>query len=490
MAEEKPLAYNVLLNGVYKVLSLIFPVIAFPYASRVLLPEGIGKVSFVTSVLAYFTMLAQAGMPTYGVQACAKAADSKEELSRTVHELWLISLVTMSLSYSIFFGLLATVPRLQSDSGLFLAMGTMVFLKVIGSEWLYQALEQYSYLTKTSLVCKAIAIPALFIMVRDRQDYICYGVLFVFASYAPGILNFVHARRYIYVKFLGDYHIKRHVKQIFILFAVSCASMVYTNMDTVMLGIIKESKEVGYYNTAVNVKEVLVSFVTAAGMALLPRMSYYIEKGMEEKFKEIYKKAIDAMLCAAFPVAVYFIIFAKESITLVSGPAFLNSVLPMQLIMPTVLLIGLTNIIGIQVFVAMGRGKDTLHSVLAGVAADLALNSILIPLYGAAGAAAGTLVAEMAVFLVQYRYIKEGAGRPFENACFKKLIKACFAGIIASLWIKYSGFPTALTLIFSAILFFGGYTGMLLWQKEPVAIELFFRAGGVLKKRKKNGEER
>lgn len=485
MAGEKPLAYNVLLNGLFKALSLTFPVIAFPYASRILLPEGIGKVSFATSMLAYFTMLAQMGVPTYGIQACAKAMDNKEELSRTVHELWLISLLTMGLSYSIFFALLSVVPRLQDDRVLLLAMGTMVFLKVIGLEWLYQALEQYSYLTITSLAFKAIAIPALFIIVRDRQDYICYGVLLVFASYAPGIINFVHARKFIYVKFLGNYHIKRHVKQIAVLFAVSCASMLYTNMDTVMLGMIKDSEEVGYYNTAVNMKEVLVSLVTAAGMVLLPRISYYVDKGMEREFKAICKKAIHTMLCAAFPVAVYFIIFAKETIILVSGVAFLNSVLPMQIIMPTVLFIGLTNIIGIQVFVAIGREKDTLRSVLAGVAVDLVLNSILIPLYGAAGAAAGTFMAEIAVFLVQYGYIKEAAGRPFEGVCWKKLIKACFMGMIASLWIKTANLPAVFSLIFSAILFFGSYIGMLLWQKESVAIELLCRAEAALKKRRK-----
>ena len=476
MAGEKPLAYNVLLNGAFKALSLIFPVITFPYAARILLPEGIGKVSFATSVLAYFTMFAQMGVPTYGIQACAKAADNKEELSRTVHELWLISLVTMSFSYSIFFVFLAVVPGLQNERALLLAMGTMVFLKVIGTEWLYQALEQYSYLTMTSLVFKAIAIPALFLMVRDRQDYLYYGVLAVFALYAPGIINFVHVRKYIFIKFLGHYHIKRHVKQIFVLFAVSCASMFYTNMDTVMLGMIKDSKEVGYYNTAANIKEVLVSLVTAAGMVLLPRISYYVDKGMEREFKAICKKAIHTMLCAAFPVAVYFITFAKESIILLSGTAFLNSVLPMQIIMPAVLFIGLTNIIGIQVFVAMGREKDTLHSVLAGVAVDLVLNSIFIPLYGAAGAAAGTLMAEMAVFLVQYGYIKEAAGRLFEGVRWKKLIKACFVGVIASLWLKLVNLPAVFSLIFSAILFFGSYIGMLLWQKEPVAIELLCRA--------------
>lgn len=484
MAEEKPLAYNMLLNGLLKVSSLIFPVIAFPYASRILFPEGIGKVSFATSVLAYFTMLAQMGIPTYGIQACAKARDNKEELSRTVHELLLTNLLTMIFSYSIFFVFLSVVQRLQKDNLLFLVMSTMVFLKVIGTEWLYQALEEYSYITITSLVFKIIAIPALFIMVRDRQDYIYYGILVVFASYAPGIINFLHIRKYIFIKPLGNYHIKRHIKQVVVLFAVSCATMVYTNMDTVMLGIIKNSKEVGYYDTAVNIKGVLVSLVTAAGMVLLPRMSYYLEKGMEKEFKETCKKAIHIMTCAAWPVAVYFIIFAKESINLVSGPAFAKSVVPMQIIMPTVLLIGLTNIIGIQVLVAMGRGKDTLYSVLAGAAADLVLNIILIPLYGAAGAAAGTLVAEIVVLLVQYNYIKELAGRPFEGIHWKKLIMACLASIIVSIWIKFLNIPVVFTLILSAMLFFGSYIGMLLLQKEPVIMEISCKAGALLKKTK------
>ena len=219
-------------------------------------------------------------------------------------------------------------------------------------------------------------------------------------------------------------------------------------------------------------------------MVLLPRMSYYLEKGMEKEFKETCKKAIHIMTCAAWPVAVYFIIFAKESINLVSGPAFAKSVVPMQIIMPTVLLIGLTNIIGIQVLVAMGRGKDTLYSVMAGAAADLVLNIILIPLYGAVGAAAGTLVAEIVVLLVQYNYIKELAGRPFEGIHWKKLIMACLASIIVSIWIKFLNIPVVFTLILSAMLFFGSYIGMLLLQKEPVIMEISCKAGALLKKTK------
>ena len=67
--------------------SFIFPLITFPYASRVLLPSGTGKVAFANSVITYFTMFAQLGIPTYGIRACAKSRDDKIQLSKIVHEL-------------------------------------------------------------------------------------------------------------------------------------------------------------------------------------------------------------------------------------------------------------------------------------------------------------------------------------------------------------------------------------------------------------------
>lgn len=154
MAKEKSLAYNMLLNGLLKVSSYIFPLVAFPYASRVLLPEGVGRVSFATSFITYFAMLAQMGIPTYGIQACAKVRDNKTELSRTAHELFLINIFMALISYIILAVSLLLVPKLQEDKTLFLVMSVMILLNVIGAEWLYQAVEQYAYITARALVLK------------------------------------------------------------------------------------------------------------------------------------------------------------------------------------------------------------------------------------------------------------------------------------------------------------------------------------------------
>ena len=81
---EKSIKLNFIMNALLTISSFIFPLITFPYVSRVLLPEGTGKVSFATSVITYFSMFAQLGIPTYGIRACAKVRDNKEMLSAFV----------------------------------------------------------------------------------------------------------------------------------------------------------------------------------------------------------------------------------------------------------------------------------------------------------------------------------------------------------------------------------------------------------------------
>ena len=129
-----------------------------------------------------------------------------------------------------------------------------------------------------------------------------------------------------------------------------------------MLGFMTSDVDVGYYNAAVKIKSILVSIVTSLGVVLLPRASYYVEHNLMEEFYRITKKATNFVFLVASPMMVYFIIFAKEGIFFLSGSAYAGSIVPMQIIIPTLLLIGLTNIMGIQMLVPLGREKTVLYS--------------------------------------------------------------------------------------------------------------------------------
>ena len=174
-----------------------------------------------------------------------------------------------------------------------------------------------------------------------------------------------------------------------------------------MLGFLKGDTEVGYYNAGIKVKTVLTTCVTSLGTVLLPRLSYYVEKQEKEAFYRMVKKAFQFVLVAATPLMVYFILFAKESILFLAGESFLPAITPMQILMPTVLLIGLSNITGMQILTPLGEEKKVVISVLAGAILDFVLNLVLIPKMGSTGAATSTLLAEATVVLVQARYLKK-----------------------------------------------------------------------------------
>ena len=74
MSEQKSLKKNAVLNTVKTFLALCFPLITFPYSSRILGPENLGKVNFAQSIVSYFAIFASLGISTYATREAAKVA--------------------------------------------------------------------------------------------------------------------------------------------------------------------------------------------------------------------------------------------------------------------------------------------------------------------------------------------------------------------------------------------------------------------------------
>lgn len=476
MYKQKSLKFNFIMNSLLTMSQFIFPLITFPYISRILLPSGTGKVSFATSFISYFSMFAQLGIPTYGIRACAKVRENREELTRTTQELLSINIVMDLISYGVLTIALLFVQRLQQDRNLYVVVSVTIFLTSIGMEWLYKALEQYTYITVRSIIFKFIALIAMFLLIHKQEDYVIYGGISILASSASNIFNFINARRYIDIKPIGNYNFRRHLKPILVFFAMSCATTIYTNLDTVMLGFLATDMDVGYYNAAIKIKTILVSIVTSLGTVLLPRASYNIEHGLMDSFWKISKKAINFVFIIAIPLTLYFFFFAKEGICFLSGSAYAGSIIPMQLTMPTLLFIGLSNILGIQILVPLGKEKIVLYSEIAGAIVDTIINALLIPKFTSAGAAIGTLVAEFVVLIVQYYALRNEVGKIFKSIHYLRIIFALALSSTVSLWIKLLELGNFLTLLTSAILFFGVYGLFLLITKEDLVVEVFNQA--------------
>lgn len=403
----RSIKYNLLMNMILRVSTIIFPMITFPYVTRVLGVANNGKIAFAGSVVGYFAMFAQLGIPTYGVRACASCRNDINKLRKIVQELLFINLLCVAIVYIAFFVCVRSLPRFKIEQVLLVITSFSIILDTFGMGWLFQALEQYSYITVRSICFKILSIILMFVFIHSRSDYLKYAVICVVANGGSSVLNLIYAIRLLGFKRYTNYEFKKHLTSMVSFFMLSVSVSIYTNMDTVMLGFLSDDSQVGYYSAATKMKSIVTTAVTALGGVLLPRMSYFIASQKISEFYAIIKKSFNYILIIAISAGVYLIIMSDTIIFFLAGSEYEAAIIPMQIISVTILLIGLNNITGMQMLVPTQREKITTMSTICGAIVNVIVNAFAIPRYGAIGATVGTVIAEIIVLFVQVIYLNK-----------------------------------------------------------------------------------
>ena len=474
MVKYKSVKFNFIMNFILTLSNFIFPLITFPYVSRILQASGLGKVGFATSIIVYFSMIAMMGIPTYGIKACAKIRDDSYKLTKTVYELLILNTIFLAFALTLLLLSVIFIDKLYIDKELYIILAFSMLFNVLGIEWLYKALEQYSYITIRSIFFKIASLILLFIFVKESNDILPYAMLTVLASVGAGILNFYNLRKImtLYKITFKQLEITKHIKPSFTFFLLTISITIYVNLDSVMLGFMTSDDNVGYYSAAVKIKQILVSLVTSLGAVMLPRLAFYYEQKRFDEFKALVKDALDFILIVSLPLTIYFTLYAKDAILLLSGESFLASVEPMQIIMPTVFFIALSNLMGWQILVPMDREKQIVFSTIIGAVIGGIINFFAIPHLGVNGAAIANLCAECAVVIVQVVLL-----RKFIFPILAKInIWRMLMALLISTWIVLIvsfNLSEFINLLLSSILFFGCYLVSLLILKEPVVYQIF-----------------
>ena len=465
--------YNALMNIVLTLSNIVFPLITFPYISRVLSPEGVGITNFFFAIGNYSVLIATLGMGTYGIRQISKSRNDKEELSKTMQELIIINLIMSLFVLSILIILTFFIEKFNNELGLVIITCLTVLSSVFSLGWLYSGLEQYDYITKRSLFFKIISLILIFILVKDREDYIVYSSITLFSTLGSNIMNVYHSRKYVSFKLKKNLKFKKHIKPILYLFSSLLAVNVYTNLDTVMLGFVNGDEAVGLYSVASKIKWLLLMLITSGSAVLLPRLSLYVSNKERDKFNKILKDTTSLILMISVPMAIYFIFMAKDSIKLLGGESFLEATFTMQILMPILIISGFSNIMGNQILLPLNKEKYFMYAVTVGAIINLILNVFLIPTDGISGAAIATLVAEFGQMSIQWKFSKDYLR---ENISINTILNIIFSVTISSIFLyllldslNYSSF---INLVISSVLFFCTYIVALFVLREKILIEL------------------
>lgn len=400
--KERSVKYSMLMNVLLSTSSMLFGFITLPIASRTLQVEAYGQVSFAQSVSMWFSTFAMLGISTYGLRECAKRRDDVYRLTKLVRELLLILTVTTSLAAVCYIACIFVVPQFKSVSALLWIFLPSLVLTSYGAEWFFQAIEEYDYITFRNLAFKVVSLLAIVLLIKSPSDYLVYGAIVAFSSCGSNVMNLIRINRLVPLKTKTDLNLKKHVKPLLVFAWAFLAISMYTTFDSVLLGLLSDSRQVGLYQMACKLKGVAVMAVGAAGNATIPRLTYYHSKGDSKSYITLLEKNFKLVLLFCLGAMSIFWLYGDQIIMLISGESYLGAVTALRISGIVVLFISLSNISMNMIMVP--KGEERMVGVTGAVAAisSVALNILLDRRFGATGAALALLFAEGSVVVVGF----------------------------------------------------------------------------------------
>lgn len=396
---------NVVLNYINTLTSIVFPLITFPYAARILLPDGIGLVNFQSSIIWYITLLSSLGIPLYAVREVARVRDNVEERNRVTVEIVLLSLILAAGGYVIVFAVGELVPQINAHLSLFYILSLSVLFTALGVSWFYTAIEDFKFITVRGLIIRVLFVVALFLFVKSKEDLLIYGVIIVGSTVGNEFINFIHLRKFINFFKLNwsKVNIFRHLKPSFSIFVLNLSVSLYIQLNPVMLGFLSDNTQVGYYTAGSKLSYIILSVVTSMTTVLIPHISNMIQVHDTEKFKQLITKVYHYYMALALPFTIGLIVLSVPLTLVICGNSFYEASYVTAITAPVIIFISITNIIGLQVLYPYGKENYVTYSAIGGAVINLIVDIPLILLWGSKGAAIATFCAELAVLLIQVR---------------------------------------------------------------------------------------
>lgn len=440
---------NFIYNAILTMSGYIFPLMVYPYVSRVLGVANIGACNFVDSIVEYFTILSMMGMNTIGIREIAKCKNDQQKLDNVFSQLF--SLNTLTTITAIIILIIATniVPKFAPYKDLlYIGVGKLFFNYML-INWFFQGLENFKYIAARTIFVKILFVISVFLFVKTETDVKLYYFLVALTWAGNGIINFIYAKKYVSFNFTLKIN-KAIIGSFFILGVYWFMNSMYTTLNVAFLGFATNDIEVGYYTTANKLLTVIMTMFTALTSVMVPRVSVALKSNENSEAKALIRKAINALMLFAIPLIFFVFPFSQELIYLMSGKGYEGATTPLQIMTPLFFLVGYDQIIVLQTLLPMGKDKDILRNSILAASVGIISNIFLTLNFGKNGSAIVLILAELSVLLSSQFCVTKYLGLKIP---FKLIIKHIigFSPIIIICYvIKYFINSYVISLIVSA----------------------------------------
>lgn len=391
-------------NTVYSVIKtssvIVFPLITFPYISRVLLTENVGKINFGLSIVSYFTLIAGLGISSYAIRECAAVKDDSRELSNIASQIFSINVITTIVSYLLLSISLIFFPKLKDYRLLIIIQSLSIFFTTIGADWINTATEDFKFITIRTVVFQVISILLMFWLVHKPEDYYKYVLISLISSSGANLLNIWHRRKYCKLCFTIHINWKKHMAPIVYMFVMILAQTILNSIDITMLGVIHGDYEVGIYSTATKISNIISQLGGAIMWVVIPRLSLLFAENNFAEINIMLKKVLLFLTTLGIPLAVGTIMLADDIITIIAGSTYAESANVLRILMISFLFSQFSGFLGNAILLPDKQEKYYMVVCIVAAVVNAITNCIFIPKYGAIAAASTTVFSAIVILVM------------------------------------------------------------------------------------------
>ncbi len=444
---KKNFFYSALLTGA----NYIFPLIVFPYVSRVLGVTNIGACNFVDSIVQYFIIFSMLGIDVVGVREIAKVKNDRTRLNQCFSSVICINALLTLIAVVVYIVCIYSIPKLLAHQELMWIGVAKLCFSFLLIEWLFKGLEEFKFITSRSLIIKSLYVISVFVFVKEPADYPIFFLLTSLIIVFNAVVNCIYSKNYVSFS-LKNLTIKSFLPPILLLGVYAILTNLYTTFNVAFLGFQSGETEVGFYTTANKIFTLSLSVFTALTGVLLPRMSALIGDHHFDDYKSLLGKTTDFLVAYSFPVITFVVFFAPEIIHLISGKGYEGAIIPLQIMIPLLFIIGYEQILVIQGLMPLKKDRSILVNSIIGATVGITCNIILVPILKSIGSSIVWVVSEFSVLLVAQHFMKGFVGIRFP---WKKVlinIGCVLPLVIVFVLIKRIPIPYFVSLIVAAII--------------------------------------
>lgn len=434
------IAENVIYNVALTLSTFLINLVLFPYVSRVLGVDYVGKIGFVNNVITYFSLFSLWGIRSLGIREIAACGDDSKKRTEVFSSLLVFLIIATSIVTIIYIIAIFTVPRFRVDHRLLIIGSISLFFTSFLIEWFYQGMENFKYITVRNVAIRIIYAALVFILIKSPDNYLLYFGLTVAVVLVNAAINLIYSRNFVRFS-IKTINIKQYMKPIFSLGLYNIVLSMYTTFNVIYLGFVCTDTEVGYYYTSTKIYQIIIGFVAAFTAVMMPRISNLLNTNQELEANAKIKKSIELMLFVSIPLGIFFFCMAPHVVSLISGAGYEGAVLPMRIIMPVIVISSLAQIWVIQILIPRKKDNVVLISATIGAIVGISANLLLVKSYGAVGSAIVLLLSELCGNLYSLIYAIKNHFLEFPKDALKRLvpytipfilvcvIATCFSGI-------------------------------------------------------------